>query len=202
MKLGLYGGTFDPIHKGHIYVATEVLRLLNLDELIFIPNSQPPHKIMRSYLPYHQRFEMIELAIDGYEKFRVSDIEASNKAHYTVNTLKALKRLYPNDEFYFIIGEDSLRDLDTWKNPQDIGRYANLVVFSRVDKRFDDNLSLEQLSEIYRRRYQLNIIALNVLPVKMASKDIRWKIIKGENIEEMVPKGVKEYIEENELYNH
>lgn len=198
--LGFYGGTFDPIHLGHMYVAFEVKKQLNLSKIFFIPNSRPPHKVDSSYVSYAHRKNMLELAIKGFDGLDISDIEADEKIHYTIDTLRILKAMYPKEKLYFIIGEDSLRDLDTWRNPQFLGRYASLVVFARIDRRFEDKITLKELSDIYRERYDIDIITLSLQPMDIASNQIRERIRSNKSVEGLLPNEVEEYIIKNELY--
>ena len=113
-KLGIMGGTFNPVHNAHLIVAQAALEEYGLDRIMFLPNFMPPHKEMGSYIPPEARLELVKSAVDGNDKFFVSDFEISKGGKsYTVETLRAFKKMFDDDELYFIIGGDSLRDFST-----------------------------------------------------------------------------------------
>ncbi|WP_319759388.1 nicotinate-nucleotide adenylyltransferase [Maridesulfovibrio sp.] len=132
MKIGLFGGSFNPVHSTHIDVAAGVRRRLGLDMILLIPAGNPYHKGQREMLPAVLRYELVEKAVRGCEGFEVSDIDISaDGPTYTVDTLREAEHRYPDAEFYFIMGQDSLEALTTWKDWQQIPRLANIVAVSR-----------------------------------------------------------------------
>src|SRR5437764_1028064 len=120
-RICLFGGTFDPIHLAHITIAEEAWKRFALDQVIFIPAANPPHKDSRGLTSYEDRFRMVQLACNGYPHFSVSRIEEGTERSYTVDTLERFrKRLGPEDELYFLIGSDAFSEIKTWKRWQDV----------------------------------------------------------------------------------
>src|SRR5438270_9725491 len=131
MRLGLFGGTFDPIHLGHLILAEQCREACALDRVWFVVAGTPPHKRGERTAVAH-RLEMARIAVAGHPAFEVSEIEASRPGpHYSVETLDAVRRERPGDELFFLIGADSLRDLPTWREPAAIARAATIVVVNR-----------------------------------------------------------------------
>ena len=131
LNIGLFGGSFNPVHKGHIHFANEAIRLFNLDKLILIPNANPPHKDT-VHVPFEKRFCMLQLATLDKNRIEISDIEKDlSHVHYTYNTLKKFKAIYQDANLFFIIGTDSFLALDTWYKGFDLIHLANLIVFTR-----------------------------------------------------------------------
>lgn len=200
-RLGILGGTFDPIHNGHITVAQDALEKLDLDEVIFIPNHIPPHKKHNNYVnnDYH-RYHMVRLAIKGHPNFRISNIEqkCSGKS-YTYITLKKLKEYYTNSDLYFIMGDDSFFSFETWKNPHIICKNANLVIGKR--NLFSEKEYKKQAKKL-KEKFDANVIFLTNNMVFVSSSEIRNNEIKEEDLKEFLPKDVYAYIQENHLYEN
>ncbi len=117
MKIGVLGGTFNPVHAGHLILAEEMREKLGLDQVVFIPTCIPPHKQAKGIAPADDRMAMVKLAIKGNRSFSVSDVEIKRQgASYTIDTIRQLKKSYPRDELIFIIGSDLLKYLDDWKD--------------------------------------------------------------------------------------
>ena len=192
MKLGLMGGTFNPIHIGHLKIASKVLDIFNLAKVIFIPSGNPPHKNKGEIIDAAHRLKMIKLAINNYKKFEVSDIEIKRKGKsYTLDTIEQIKETYGiNTDIYFIAGADSALDLPNWKEPLKILSLAHFVAVERPE------FSLEGLNEKYRKR----IITVGGISINISSSDIRRRIREGKSIRFLVPRKVEEYIRENKLY--
>ena len=133
-KIGLFGGTFDPVHLGHLIIADSVCESKNLDTVIFIPSASPPHKGSDIIFSIEDRFKMLSAAIEDNPKFTVSDIEMKRKTvSYTIDTIREMKtHLSPETELYFIVGMDNLYDLITWKAPREIVRESKILVAQRV----------------------------------------------------------------------
>ncbi|MGE5197902.1 MAG: nicotinate-nucleotide adenylyltransferase, partial [Deltaproteobacteria bacterium] len=132
MKTGIFGGTFNPIHLGHLILAEEVREKLELDRVIFVPTYLPPHKDVSDVASAKNRYQMITLAIKGNKYFAVSDREIKrNGRSYTIDTLKEFKGLYPRDELYFMIGSDLLKYLDEWKDLSEILKMVKFIVATR-----------------------------------------------------------------------
>ncbi|STO31070.1 Nicotinate-nucleotide adenylyltransferase [Fusobacterium necrogenes] len=187
MKIGIYGGSFNPIHKAHVEIVNYITRELNLDKVIIIPVGKPSHR-NDNMLSGELRKKMCELAFEGKEKVIVSDIEIKNKkTSYTIDTLKKIISFYGgHHEFYEIVGEDSAYTFPKWKDYKQILTLSKLVIFRR--KGYE--------SEIKNK----NIIYLNTPYYDISSTLIRKKLSNKENIDDLLPKKVAEFIKYNNLY--
>lgn len=197
IKTGIMGGTFNPIHIGHLIAAEEVYLQLKLDRIVFIPTGNPPHKIKAEVVSSRERYEMTALAINKNDKFILSDIETNRKGLcYSYDTLLKLNKLYPDNEFYFIIGFDTLKDLDSWKNICEVFKMCKFAVVNRENKEF------EMIEEIKSKKatYGADIVMVHIPSIDISSTDIRNRIKKGQSIRYMVPDEVYNYIIENRLY--
>lgn len=192
MKIGIFGGTFDPIHNAHMIIAQYAKEQFVLDRLIFIPCGNPPHK--KSMTDKTIRFCMTRLAVG--DEFEISDYEVMREEYsYTLSTLQHFKNEYPEDEIYLIIGEDSLGDIEKWHKPQEILKLCTLLVFPRKSKE-------ELLKKI---EYTKTAIGGEIFPIdapifEISSTHIRNRLKSGKSVRYMLPKKVLEYIEENDLY--
>ncbi|MBX7150893.1 nicotinate-nucleotide adenylyltransferase [bacterium] len=192
LSLGIFGGTFNPVHTAHLIIAETVRDRLNLDRVLFIPSPRPPHKHNEDMLPFEHRFRMTQLAIAGHESFECSDIENSHTdPSYTVTTLGLLQKRYPAAEFFLIIGADSLVQFSSWHRPDDIIKQATLAVYPR------EGFNPADAETRFRHRAQIMDIPL----ISISSSDIRKRIYAGESIRYMVPDAVITYMQENNLYN-
>ncbi|UCB51819.1 MAG: nicotinate-nucleotide adenylyltransferase [Candidatus Zixiibacteriota bacterium] len=190
-KIGILGGTFDPIHLGHLVLAEQVKEKLKLDQVIFIPCSRSPHKTRQKLSPAQDRFRMTRLALEGNLGFSVSDIELKRKGlSYTVDTLKELEDLYPNSQMYFLTGSDVLNEFGTWKDPKQIYRLAKVVIATRPG--FD---------EFDRRnRFAKKSIVVPITGIDVSSSEIRRRVKKGKSIKYLVPSRVEDFIRKKKLY--
>jgi nicotinate-nucleotide adenylyltransferase len=195
MRLGLYGGTFDPIHLAHLILAEQCREACRLDRVWLIPAGSPPHKPGGRTAVSH-RLEMVKVAIAGHPAFEASDIEARRPGpHYSVETLEAIRRDRPDDELFFLIGADSLADLPTWREPDRIARLATIVVVNRPGIAEADPSRLPNLGAGSRPMQWVPIP-----PVGIASSDLRRRLAEGRSIRYMVPRGVEAYIGAHGLY--
>lgn len=193
-RLGIMGGTFNPPHNAHLLIAELAREQYALDRVIFIVGGNPPHK--KSEVEAIHRLNMTRLAIEGNEHFTDDDFEVKRDTKsYTVHTLEYLKDKYPSDELFFIIGEDSLRDLGKWYRPQEILNMANILVFPRKSQ-----TSLEAEINSVRERFDGGIFEIDAPVMELSSTDIRARIKNGKTVRYMVPDKVIRYIEENGLY--
>lgn len=198
-KIAIFGGTFDPIHNGHLYIAYEALYKLNLDEIIFMPSGIPPHKTKRKLASSFFRYEMVRMATKNEKRFTVSDYEINKKnISYTFETLEYFANKYPNASLYFITGADGLMDIENWKNVKGIFKLCNLVVFSRPGNNKYDIISQKGKLE---EKYKGNIIFLDIPLLDISSTNIRNLISEGRNISCFVPEGVYNTIKELKLYD-
>lgn len=196
-KIGIMGGSFDPIHLGHLIVANEVLNIYKLDEIIFIPTGDPPHKNKLKASSFH-RYLMVNMAVSSNDRFSVSsiEIEGSGKS-YTLNTLKALHKLYKNTDFYFITGADAIIELPNWHEPEEVLKLCNFVAVSRPGVSLRD--LEDKINEIIKE-FGGNIEILNLPMLQISSTDIRERFSKGISAKYLLPESVEHYIIKNKLY--
>jgi nicotinate-nucleotide adenylyltransferase len=194
-RIGILGGTFDPIHLGHLITAQSVLEIRNLERIIFIPAYISPHKQDRSSAGTEHRLKMLQLSIEGVPYFEYSDIELKAKSiSYTVKTLEDFKKKYDNVDL--IIGYDNVITFDKWKEPDKIVELAQLVVL----RRRTDGVRAEGETKLERNKY-FDIAKFVKTPVvEISSSNIRERIREGKPIDFLVPQKVKEYIYNHNLY--
>lgn len=200
MKIGIMGGTFDPIHIGHLLLGEFAYENYGLDEIWFLPNGNPPHKqtASESGIKLEDRIEMVRLATADIPYFRTNLYEATTKQHsYTYSTLKAFHRMYPEHEFYFILGADSLFSIETWKNYREIFPECTILAAMRDDK---DAESMENQIRYLTAKYHADIRLLRAPLVEISSTTIRRRAANRLSIRYMVPDTVSEYITSHKLY--
>ena len=199
LKVGIMGGTFNPIHNGHLRIAETAFAELRLDKVLFVPNAAPPHKRIANDVAFEHRINMVNLAIANNPNFRICTIESFGKgeAEYTVNTLKNLRELFPSYEFYFITGADALIDMNKWKSPDEIFKLCEIVTTARPGKDSDElDFAIVNLRENYGAR----VTVIRMPLVDISSTQVREAVAAGLNVEHLVPPKVREYILEEELY--
>lgn len=196
MKIGIVGGTFDPIHNGHLMLGAYAYDNFQLDEVWFMPNGNPPHKSEEIKIDF--RLDMVKLAIEDKDGFCLSTFEIEEKRHsYSYETLEKLQKIYPQDKFYFIIGADSLFTIEFWKEPARVLQACVILAACREDKDMNEmNTQIAYLTE----KYNAEIKLLKMPLIDISSSDIRKKREKGESIDSLVPKKVLNYIETHRLY--
>ena len=195
-KIGIYGGSFNPIHNGHLFVAENIKKMLGLDKIIFIPTGNAPHKNIRT--DKKDRFKMTTLAIEGSDFFDVSNFETNkNEKSYTFDTLCHIKSENETAKLYLIIGSDAFMEIETWHKVSDLFSMCRLIVVSRPGE--DKKLLCEQLRNI-KKKYSPPISFIELDTLNISSTDIRNKIMLGENINHLVPQKVAEYIYQHQLY--
>ena len=196
-KIGVFGGTFDPIHNGHLMLAEELEKRLALDTVIFMPTFVPPHKIKTDLASAVDRLAMCRLACEPYPKFSVSEWEINRRgASFTVLTLEALRRQYPESQFYLFVGADMFLTLGTWYRFGDIAKMAVLCTVPR------DDVTVAQLREyaVQLEEQGARCCIEDVQTPRISSTDIRQWAAAGTPIGEWVPPSVEKYICENEVY--
>ncbi|OPJ63772.1 nicotinate-nucleotide adenylyltransferase [Clostridium oryzae] len=198
-KIGVFGGTFDPIHIGHLYIANEAFYTLKLDKIIFMPSGNPPHKINNSITDAKIRYNMVKSAIKDRKEFVISDYEVRKESYsYTYETLEYLKGKEGKDAIlYFITGCDCLFDLDKWKRPDKILENCKFVVFNRPGYNLKD---IESQKAKYEKQYNAEIIFLDILKLDISSTYIRNNIMDGKNVSFFLTEGVKDIIKKEKLY--
>lgn len=196
-ELGILGGTFDPVHVGHLIVAEEVRVKIGLEKVLFMPAGQPWQKAARPIAPVEHRLEMLRLAMLSTPYFEISRLEVDHPGpSYTVDTLAALASQAPGTEFHFILGWDALRELPLWKEPERILALARLVAVSRPHS---PRPSLSRLEAVLpRARERIRVLAGPYLDI--SSSDIRRRVAQGKSIRYLVPEAVENYIQQKGLY--
>lgn len=197
-KVGIMGGTFDPIHNGHLLIAEYSKTALDLNEVLFIPIGIASHKDKNVVLKNTYRYDMTLLAINSNINFNLSTIEMERKeASYTIDTIEQLQSTYRNVDFYFILGSDSLLQIHRWK---DFERLLNLCNFIVVKRPNYNNKLLEERINKYNAIYKGDIYLLDTPLINISSTKVRDMVKKGLSINYMVPKPVEIYIHKNKLY--
>ena len=196
MRSGLMGGTFDPIHLGHLDIARAALEELKLDRVIFLPDGDPPHKLPRA--AGAQRLRMAELACEDTPGFEVSDMELRRAGTtYTVDTLRAIKADCPDEELVYLIGSDTLFWFPTWKTAHEVARLCQIAVVMRPG---DDQGEVLKKQEELRLSHNLDSVILSTEGLPVSSRMVRAALEKGEDISHLVPRKVADYIREQGLY--
>jgi nicotinate-nucleotide adenylyltransferase len=196
-RVGILGGTFDPVHLGHLILAEEARDQLGLSQVHFVPAGDPPHKQDRRLAPIEDRLRMIELAIAGNECFHCSRVDADRPGpHYTVDMVRLFReQLPPGGELYFLMGYDSLAELPSWHHPQELLAACHLVALTRynVPLRWDDlERSLPGVSH--------RVTLLDMPELEIASHHLQERVRAGRSLRYLVPDAVNCYIQERRLY--
>jgi nicotinate-nucleotide adenylyltransferase len=200
MRIGIYGGTFDPVHVGHLILAEQAREQSKLDEVWFLLSFRPPQKEDQNITRYEQRVEMLSLAIAGHPAFRVEEIEKERPGlSYTIDTLKELKRRHREHTFLLLIGGDSLADLPGWRDPRGIIEEAGLVVMERpgVPRTTADELR-QKLGLPADSPLSLEFVDAPLIEV--SSRELRKRVGQGRSIRYYVPRAVEVYVQEKGLY--
>ncbi len=198
MRIGIFGGTFNPPHYGHIRLAEEMKTAASLDKILIIPTSTPPHKVSSDLASEEDRFEMCRLMFCK-EYFEVSDIEIKRKGKsYSIDTVTELKSIYPDDELFLIIGSDMLLSFHKWYRYGDILNNVTLCVATR-----EDDISYDELISYAEEVLHLTTDGYLISPITAfvcSSTEVRNKIRAGENTDSLLPREIRDYIMENNLY--
>ena len=190
MRLGLFGGRFDPVHVGHLMVAQSALEALGLGELWFIPARTPPHK--KAAAAPEKRFEMLLLATNAHPQFRVSRLEIERTgASYTFDTVREVRAQRPEDELFFITGADAYRDIASWHRARELVSSVSMVALSRPHH------TLDQIEPYFKERVRL----LDTPLWEVSSTEIRRRLAQEESVRYLVPEPVESYLAKNPLYH-
>ena len=186
-RICLFGGTFSPIHKAHLRIAEEAQKRFSLDQVLFIPAANPPHKESAGLAPFEDRWQMVELACEPFPSFRASRLEEGKGRSYTVDTLERFRpQLKSGDELYFLIGADAFGELQTWQRWQEVVTLTKFIVATRP-------------GEDYKIPPGASVLRLEGLDLPVASTTIRARLASGEKTPE-VPDSVRHFIQKNGLY--
>jgi len=200
-RIGILGGTFDPVHNGHLKLAENASHQFPLDCIWFMPAYNPPHKTDHFITGYEDRMAMVKLAIKPYPEFVCSDFESKRGGKsYTAETLTELIRLYPDTEFSFILGADSFYEIATWYHPETVMRISDLIV---ADRDYDKNrTTLTQQAEYLKTKYGARVGFIRAEEIDISSEHIRKMLHEDKKkAEEFIPPTVSEYIKEHHLYH-
>jgi nicotinate-nucleotide adenylyltransferase len=199
-SLAILGGTFDPIHYGHMVAAECVRDALHLDRVIFMPAARPPHKELSGVLDSHHRYSMVELAIRDNDHFEISAMELERQGiSYTVETLASFRQLYPEAEIYFILGTDALLLINTWKDLERLLQLCHFVLVTRPG--YQLNRNDDKFRDVPALLWEKTIV-LPIPGLFISSSEIRQRAAAGKTIKYLVPAVVEQYIIENNLYRN
>lgn len=214
MRIGIFGGTFNPIHKGHVKAALEVQKTFLLDKVLLIPSYIPPHKGSPDVAPPSDRLQMVKLAVASYSQFVPSPIEIEAKGKsYSILTLAKLKKQFPDTVMFFILGVDAFLEIDTWREYRKVLEQCHFIVISRPGYDLDEAKKLlkgnyaermvqvsetTKLDKLMLQRYKIFLLSIDAMD--MASRDIRKKVKMGKSISGLVVEAVEKYIQTNKLY--
>jgi nicotinate-nucleotide adenylyltransferase len=196
-RVGIFGGSFNPLHQGHLIVAEFAAESIGLDRILFTPVVHPPHKTASGLLPIHHRRQMITMAINDNDRFQLSMVDAEREGpHYSVDTVQIIQQQYPGSQLYFVMGGDSFRSFPGWHQPMQIVQHARLAVMRRpsfrpVQPDMHENI-LPGLTE------RINMI--EAPPIGISSTRIREQLRLGRSIRYLVPHDVMNYINTHDLY--
>ena len=202
MRIGIFGGTFDPVHLGHLLIAEQAREQAQLEQVWFVPSARPPHKLEQPITSFDHRADMLRLAIAGRTNFRVEPIEKDRPGpSFTADTLANQHRLYPGDEFFLILGADCLPDLVKWYEPLRILELATLLVVARPGwtvwsaEQLGESLAISELAKVRLQQISIPLI-------EISSRDLRHRSAEGRSLLYMVPRAVEVYIREKKIYKN
>ncbi|MBS3818212.1 nicotinate-nucleotide adenylyltransferase [bacterium] len=215
-KIGLFGGTFNPIHSGHLKAAWIVQKRFHMSQILFIPSHIPPHKESTMVVSPAHRLQMVAQAVSSYSRFIPSaiEIEAGGKS-YSIRTLEKIKTIYPERWIFFIMGSDAFMEIETWKDYQKLLQQCYFIVMTRPGYDLDEAKKVlgkeyfstlhwlseaEEVDESMLTSY--NIFFLSIKTIDVSSTEIRQRIKNGKPIKGLVPPSVENYIMENGLYKN
>lgn len=197
-RIGIMGGTFNPIHMGHLMLSEWARSEFELDEIWLIPTGISYMKSEQEVASGEDRLQMVRLAVEGNPYYRCLDLELRRQGYtYSYETLEELKRQYPGDDFFFIVGADCLFTMENWKSPERIFRCCRLIAAVRNDASPE---AMEQKKRELEERFDGEILLLPFLRMSISSTEIRNRICQGKSVRYLVPDSVLTYIEEKELY--
>lgn len=198
MRTAMFGGSFNPVHNGHVALAKAFSKQLEIDRLLVIPTFLPPHKQHDTSVTPQARLEMCRLAFSNMPNAEVSDIEIKRGgASYTYLTLQALREIYPKDELFLIMGADMFLSVQSWKNPEIIFSLATVCGVPRNRSRIEELTSHAEYLQALGAKAEV----LDADIITVSSTMLREKLCKNENVEDLIPKDVEDYIKTNNLYH-
>lgn len=210
-KIGLLGGTFDPVHNGHLHLAEQAQRLLNLEKVVFIPAYRSPHKLDLEPVSCEHRLAMLTLALEDLPSFSMDKIEINkNEVSYTIETLKELQSNHPDWNMFLILGADAFQAIDTWKQCSHLLDFCNILVGTRpgseleVSDSVKDKLTLSASAtdpKVFKDLEKgTGVTFFKISPLDISSKNIRQRIRKKEEVKKLLPPSIDQYIMQHRLY--
>lgn len=196
-RIGIMGGTFNPVHMGHLLLAERAYEQLSLDKVWMMPNAVPPHKAGQQILSKEHRIAMLKLAIEGNAHFQLSLFEKEDKAHYSYETMEALNSAYPDCTFYYLMGSDSLLSIEKWVEYRRFLAACHVAAANRED---GEGQKLADWTGYLREKYQADVTLLDSPVMEVSSSQIRSLRQEGKSIRYLVPEAVFSYMERNNLY--
>ncbi len=197
-KIAVFGGTFNPIHNGHIKLIESFDGAMNFDEILIVPTNIPPHKISKSLVSGEHRMNMIAAAVKDMPKVKPCDIELKREgASYTFETVRQLKEIYPDDKLFFIVGSDMFLSFEKWRNFEEI--FGSVTVCSAA-REYGDYEKMLKKAETYKEKYSAECVVMNFDVLELSSTDVRQAVFNFEEISSLVPEATQDYIYENALY--
>ena len=199
MRIGVFGGSFDPVHLGHLILAENCRQQANLDQILFVPCAMSPHKLDGAHGTDRQRLEMLDLAIGGHRDFVRSDMEIKRGGvSYTVDTLRELEESQPGNEWFFLMGADSLESFSSWKEPDEILKLAKPIVVGRPGSEIDLGSLEKNSSADYVK--SLRDLSVESPLIEISSSNIRQRVAESKSIRFLVPRSIEQYIVTQKLY--
>jgi len=192
MKIGVFGGSFNPPHKMHLDIGVQLVNKQYVDNVVYVPTGSK-YKYKNNLLPDKNRLEMLMILTKNYKNLDVNDYELKDEVVYTCETLAYFKEVYPNDDIYFVCGADNLSYIDKWKNGEEILKNYKILVMKRKGEDIDELL-------IKFKEYKPNIVVADIEQQDISSTDIRKRLKNNENVLDVLDKDVYEYIRNNKLY--
>lgn len=197
-KIGIFGGTFDPVHSGHIDMALKVLKEFSLTSMVFLPCGAPPHKNHHEIASKYDRLHMVSLCVYEQRGLSVSDAEVKrNGVTYTIDTIKEFEKKCVDTDLFFIIGADTIFELEAWRDLPGICARTTFICVRRYKY---DNLQVAAQAAMLREKYNAKILISEYTGMAVSSSEVRDRIREQKSIARLVPKAVEEYIEEHGLY--
>ena len=206
MRIAILGGTFDPIHNGHLAAAQSVAEAFQVDEVHLIPAFSPPHKQSRGITSPFHRFAMVALASVSFDRFRTSTIEVDAlEKRYTVETLESMKQMYPGADLLFVVGTDMYQEIETWRNFRRLFELAHLVIVNRPGFPFREDIApfkvLDRTQTVTLPSDGAAVFYLPFVELPISSTEIREERKRGERVSQWLPPQVWSYIERHKLYS-
>ena len=213
MKIGILGGTFDPIHFGHLRTAEEICQELNLEKVYLIPSASPPHKTNAPIESFQHRLNMVRIAVQDTPLLEALDLEGKRPGlSYSIETLQEIHGMFdPAPELFFILGTDAFLEIETWKEYRKLFDYAHFVVIQRAGheeekftpflKRIREDLGTTGDPDVYTTSSGMTIMIMTSTFLEISSTRIRQMVLRGKSVRFLLPETVREYIMQNRLYN-